>query len=111
MTEALDLFYPMTKLWFGLGLNPFATLFFSPVICVNHIKESTWISLCALYRFGLGFQDEEEHTEFDLVLFFIWYLSHIHMVFMQLNILSWQNNKRNRIVYIDLSALRFNKKE
>lgn len=75
----------------------------------NHIKESTWISLCALCRFGLGFQ-EAEHTEFDLILFLIWYLSHIHTVFLQLNIFSWQNNKRNRIVYIDLSVLRFNKK-
>lgn len=100
----------MTKLCFGVGLNPFATFYF-PVICVNHIKESTWISLCALQRFGLGFQDEAEHTEFDLFLFLIWYLSHIHTVFIQLNFFSWQNSKRNRIVYIDLSALRFNKNE
>lgn len=76
-----------------------------------HIKESTWVTLCALCTFELGFQGEAEHTEFDLFLFWIWYLSHIHMVFIQLNIFSWRNSKRNRIVYIDLSALRFNKKE
>lgn len=110
MAESPGVFHPVTKLCFGVGLNPFATFYF-PVIGVNHIKESTWISLCALHRFGLGFQDEAEHTEFDPFLFLIWYLSHVHTVFIQLNIFSWRNSKRNRIVYIDLSALRFDKKE
>lgn len=65
MAESSGVFCPVTKLCFGVGLNLFATFYF-PVIGVNHSKESTWISLCALHRFGLGFQDEAEHTEFDL---------------------------------------------
>lgn len=69
-----------------------------------------------LCRFELWFQEEAEHTWFDLFLFLTFNISisngsYVCVGFRQLKIFSWWNSKRHRIVHIDFSALRFNKKE
>lgn len=89
------------------------------VICVNHIKDSMWVNTCALvsvHFVGLDYDSGVRQSTHRPIFFFFFNVSILNgfcicVVFIQLNFFFWWNSKRNRIVYIDLSALRFNKKE